>query len=198
MSIKNDKYIVFTPKENIKDVGFIFYPGGLVEAEAYAPIMKNIAEQGYTAIIAPMPINLAVLSPNKAEDIIDKYSDINAWVLGGHSLGGVMACRYAAKNEKVKGVVLYASYPQGDELKNTDIKVLSLWGSEDKIANIEKILAGKNKMNSDAEFIEITGGNHSHFGDYGEQKGDGESTITSVEQWNTASEYTINFLKEFN
>lgn len=198
VEVENDKYIVFTPKENMKEIGFIFYPGGLVEAEAYSPIMKRIAEKGYKVVIVPMPINLAVLNPDKAESVIKKYEDINNWVIGGHSLGGVMACRYAAEENKIKGVVLYASYPQGDELKNTDINVLSLWGSEDKIASIEKIKDGKNKVNSYAEFIEIKGGNHGHFGDYGEQKGDGESTITSEEQWDKAAKYTVDFLQRFN
>lgn len=198
VQVEDGKYIVFTPKENIKKTGFIFYPGGLVEPEAYAPIMKRIADQGYKVVIVPMPMNLAVLNGDKAEDIIEKYDDIDNWIIGGHSLGGVMACRYAAKDDKVKGVVLYASYPQGDELMNTDIKVLSLWGSEDKVASIEKIKDGKNKVNPDAEFIEIKGGNHGHFGDYGEQKGDGESTITSEEQWNETAEYTVEFLQKFD
>ena len=110
-----------------------------------------------------------------------------------------MACKYAAENPKdIKGVVLYASYPQNDELKNTDIRVLSLWGSEDKVAKIDKILDAKNKVNSDSTFIEIVGGNHGHFGDYGEQKGDGESTINPEKQWDEASQYTVAFLESFN
>ena len=160
--------------------------------------MKKISEAGYKVIIVPMPLNLAVLNSDKAKKVINNYPEIDKWVIGGHSLGGVMACKYAPENDKVKGVVLYASYPQGHELKNTDIKVLSLWGSEDKVASMEKIKDGKNKMNSDAEFIEINGGNHSHFGDYGEQKGDGTSTITSQEQWNETAKYTIDFLDNIN
>ena len=196
--VENDKYIVFMPKESEKETGFIFYPGGLVAAEAYAPVMKRIAEAGYKVIIAPMPMNLAVLNSDKAEKVINNYPEIEKWAIGGHSLGGVMACKYAPKNDKVKGVVLYASYPQGDDLKNTDIKVLSLWGSEDKVASIEKIQDGKNKVNSDAEFIEIKGGNHGHFGDYGEQKGDGTSTITSKQQWDETAKYTTDFLDDIN
>lgn len=200
VTVTDDKYITFTPKENIHDTGFIFYPGGLVEAEAYAPIMNKIAQQGYQVIVVTMPMNLAVFGSGKAKDVIKDYPDIKNWVIGGHSLGGVMACKYAAKDpEDIKGVVLYASYPQDDALKYTDVKVLSLWGSEDKVADINKILDAKDKVNSDdAEFIEIVGGNHGHFGDYGEQKGDGESIITPQEQWDEASQYTVAFLESFN
>ncbi|MBE6062653.1 MAG: alpha/beta hydrolase [Clostridium butyricum] len=198
VEVEDSKYIVFTPKENIKETGFIFYPGGLVEAESYAPIMNKIAQQGYQVIIVPMPINLAVLNSDKAKNVIKEYPNINNWIIGGHSLGGVMACKYAAKHDNIKGIVLYASYPEDDQLKNTDVKVLSLWGSEDKIASIDKILDGKNKLNSSAEFIEIEGGNHGHFGDYGEQKGDGQSTITFKKQWDEAAKYTTDFLGTFN
>lgn len=198
VKVENGKYITFTPTEEVSDVGFIFYPGGLVEPESYAPIMNQIAEQGYKVIVVPMTMNLSILSGNKAESVIEENSEIEEWVIGGHSLGGVSACSYAVKDEKIKGVVLYASYPQDDALKNTDIKVLSLWGSEDGVADLDKVKAAKDNVNSDSEFIEIEGGNHGHFGDYGEQKGDGQSTITSEEQWNKAVEYTVEFLKSFN
>ncbi|NME84260.1 alpha/beta fold hydrolase [Clostridium sp. SM-530-WT-3G] len=199
ITVTDDKYITFTPKENVNDTGFIFYPGGLVEPEAYAPIMNKISQQGYQVIVVPMPMNLAIFDSNKAKDVIKDYPNIKNWVIGGHSLGGVMACKYAAKNpDTIKGVVLYASYPQNDELKDTDIRVLSLWGSEDRVAKIDKILDAKNQVNSDSEFIEIIGGNHDHFGDYGEQKGDGESIITPQEQWDEVAQYTVAFLESFN
>ena len=59
-----------------------------------------------------MNFNLAILSPNRADSIINNYKDIDTWVIGGHSLGGVMASNYALKNDKIKGLVLLASYPQ--------------------------------------------------------------------------------------
>ena len=144
-------------------------------------------------------MNLSVLGgKNKAENVIENNPDINNWVIGGHSLGGVSACSFAPKNNKIKGVVLYASYPQGDELKNTDLRVLSLWGSEDIVAVLQKVIVAKEKVGSNSEFIEIEGGNHGHFGDYGEQKGDGESTISAEDQWNKTADYTIDFLNQIN
>src|SRR5690554_6782989 len=111
VKVENNGDILFEPVSNVKDIGFIFYPGAKVEATAYAPIAKEIASNGYTVIIAQMNFNLAILSPNKADQIISDHKDIDTWVIGGHSLGGVMASDYALKNDKVKGLVLLASYP---------------------------------------------------------------------------------------
>ena len=94
------------------DRGFIFYPGGLVDAAAYTPLMKAIADQGITAIITPMPLDLAVFSINQANDVIAAFPEIKTWIIGGHSLGGSMAAQYVKDNPtKVQGVVFMAAYP---------------------------------------------------------------------------------------
>lgn len=150
---------------------------------------------GYTVVIAKMKFNLAILSPNKADKIISENNEINNWVIGGHSLGGVMASDYALKNDKIKGLVLLASYPQSKEsFIDKDIKVLSLWGENDKVADLNKVKNSKNVMPIGSEFQEIQGGNHGGFGDYGYQKGDGEASITNEDQMSITSEYIIKFL----
>ena len=195
VEVQENKDIVFKPVSNDKKIGFIFYPGAKVEASSYAPIAKEIASNGYTVVIAKMKFNLAILSPNKADSIISDYKDINTWTIGGHSLGGVMASNYVLKNNNIKGLVLIASYPQSKtDLSSSGIKVLSLWGSNDKVADLNKVKAAKNLMPNDAEFIEIKGGNHGGFGDYGHQTGDGESSITNKQQMMDTSKYIINFL----
>lgn len=189
--------ILFAPVSNKKNIGFIFYPGGKVEASGYAPIAKEIASKGYTVVIAEMNFNLAVLSPNKADSIINKYKEVDTWVIGGHSLGGVMAASYAYEHNEIKGLVLLASYPQSSkDFSKSDVKVLSLWGSNDKVADLNKVKEAKKLMPSDAEFIELKGGNHGGFGDYGHQKGDGDATITNEEQMREASEYIIKLLEK--
>ncbi|WP_061996084.1 alpha/beta family hydrolase [Clostridium sp. ATCC 25772] len=199
VQVEKDGDILFKPVANGKDIGFIFYPGAKVEMSAYAPIAKEIASNGYTVVIAKMRFNLAILSPNRADDIINKYNDIHNWVIGGHSLGGVMASDYALKNDSIKGLVLLASYPQDKkDFRNSNIKTLSLWGSNDKVANLNKVKEAKNVMPSNSEFIEIKGGNHGGFGDYGHQSGDGEATITNKEQMNYTSKCIIKLLDSMN
>ncbi|MDO5292966.1 MAG: alpha/beta hydrolase [bacterium] len=193
--VTQNDYIEFMPTET-PTKGFIFYPGGLVEPEAYAPLCMKIAEQGYLVVIAPMTCNLAILSPDKAEDIQQKYEYIKTWAIGGHSLGGVMASKYASTHKSISGVVLYASYPQSDELKDIDIKVLSLYGSLDGVAKLSKVKEAT--LSKDSKLQEITGGNHSYFGSYGLQEGDHEASITSEEQQKQAAESTIEFLSTLN
>ena len=106
-----DGNITFTPKGKEATKGFILYPGAKVDAKAYAPLCRAIAENGYEVIILDMPLNFAMLAPNKAEKVIKEHDHIKSWVVGGHSLGGVVASRFAAKNKNVDGVVLLASYP---------------------------------------------------------------------------------------
>ena len=199
VKVEENGDILFEPISNTKNIGFIFYPGAKVEAIAYAAMAKEIASNGYTVIIAKMDFNLAILSPNRANHIIDNHKDIDSWVIGGHSLGGVIAADYALEHEEIKGLVLLASYPQSKtNLSNTPIKVLSLWGNNDQVADLNKVKEAKNVMPSDAKFIEITGGNHGGFGDYGHQKGDGESSITNKQQMMDTSTYIIETLDSLN
>lgn len=194
IKVSNDKFISFTP-QNIKvNKGFIFYPGGGVSPEAYAPICRDIAQQGYEVIIAKMPLNLAVLSPNKADKIIQDYDNIDTWVIGGHSLGGVMASKYASTHDNIKGVAFYASYPSGDELKDSNLDVISVYGDKDGVVNQENLIESKDNLPENTEFIEIDGGNHSQFGDYGLQDGDNKATVDEKRQFSITADYTVELL----
>ena len=135
-----DGCIVFSPDE--AKAGLIFYPGGKVEYTAYAPLMEDLAEEGVLCVLLKMPLNLAVLTPNAAEGVRDGYPDVPVWAVGGHSLGGVMAARYAANHpEDVDAVVLLASYSTSD-LTQSGVKVLSLYGTEDGVLQWDKCRAG--------------------------------------------------------
>lgn len=192
--VEQNDYIVFTPKDTKVTKGFIFYPGAKVEPMSYAPLCRQIAEEGYLVVIVPMPLNFAIFNPDEGEAVINLYKDIDTWAIGGHSLGGVMASSLAAKEDKIKAVALYASYPQGDELEFTDKKVISIYGSNDGVAKIENV---KNAKLPEGSIIhEIDGGNHAGFGDYGDQSGDNEATITNEEQMKIAADFTVKLLKE--
>lgn len=196
VEVKIDKFISFTPKNIEATKGFIFYPGAKVEPESYAPLCRKIAEQGYEVVIVNMPMNLAILSYNRGEKVIDEYSNIKSWVVGGHSLGGTMAAKFASENTSVDGVVLLSSYPIGDELKNMGKEVLSIWGSKDGIVNFEKLIKSKEKLPENTTYVEIEGANHSQFGDYGDQKGDDVPIINREKQIDIASKDIIKFISE--
>lgn len=164
-----------------EDNALIFYPGAKVEDLAYADLLKRIAAEGVDCYLVNMPCNLAFFGINKANDIIDAYS-YEHWYLAGHSLGGAMAASYAANNsDKLDGLIFLAAYSTND-LSDSDLKILSIYGSEDKVVKMEKIEQGRELMPSDYEEVQIDGGNHAGFGDYGEQSGDGTATISDDEQ----------------
>ena len=175
--------ITFDTPERVVSTGVIFYPGGGVDYRAYAPVLRQIAGQGYRVVATKMPLNLAVLKPNAANRVIKEHTDITHWVLAGHSLGGVMAASYVAKHPDIDGLVLLASYPANDALKDSALPVLSISASFDGLATPETINASRAKLPADTVFVEIDGGNHAQFGSYGFQKGDSPAIITPQEQW---------------
>jgi hypothetical protein len=175
-----DGRIAFEPKGATK--GFIFYPGGKVEYTAYIPLMKACAEEGILCVLVEMPFNLAVLDINAADGIQKEYPEIEEWYIGGHSLGGSMAASYLANHiEDYEGLILLGSYSTAD-ISDTDINVLSVFGSEDKVMNREKYEDNKSNLPSDFTEFVIDGGCHAYFGMYGPQDGDGTATITNEEQ----------------
>jgi uncharacterized membrane protein len=43
VEVSKDKYIAFAPRDKAPDTALIFYPGGKVSPEAYAPLCSKIA-----------------------------------------------------------------------------------------------------------------------------------------------------------
>lgn len=84
VTVQEDR-MVFQP-EGTPSAGLIFYPGGQVEPEAYAPLMDALSKEGVLCVLLRMPLNLAVLSPDQAEGVQQDFPEISRWYIGGHSL----------------------------------------------------------------------------------------------------------------
>lgn len=194
--------IVFTPLNNTPTIGYIYYPGGQVEPESFAYAGRKIAESGIMVVIQKMPFNLAIFGKDKALSVINNYPDIEKWYIGGFSLGGVSASMLASSHpEKFDGVVLYASYTtKSYSLKDSGLKVLSLSGSNDGLASVEKIDNAKQYLpESTTTYIQIPGGNHTQMAMYGNgalQKGDNEAKISRIKQQELLINETINFISQ--
>ncbi|MBN2107424.1 MAG: alpha/beta hydrolase [Deltaproteobacteria bacterium] len=145
--------------------GLILYPGGLIDARAYAPLMQAIAAEGYLAIAVAMPLDLAVLGYKRAAAVVKQFPEIEKWVLGGHSLGGVMACRYARSNAaQISGLILLASYPSRRfRVDAMTLQAASVFASRDGLTTLSDIEASKQHLPEGTQFFEIQGGNHSQF-----------------------------------
>lgn len=189
--------IVFTPVNAKVDTALIIYPGGKVAPEAYAPIAKAIAEKGIKTIIVKMPFNLALFGINKADKVIEQNADIDKWYISGHSLGGVMAARYANNHQdSVDGLILWASYPEESiDLSDAAMPVMSIYGTNDGLTLPGKISDTSNLLPESVQWVSIQGANHSQFGWYGSQKGDGKADITREDQQQEIVEATLELIK---
>lgn len=172
------------------EYGIVFYPGGKVAPEAYVPLAAKLAQRGVFCVIPKMPFNLAVFNINAADSVIDAYSDVAHWWVGGHSLGGAMAASYAASNaSKVEGVALLAAY-SSDDLTALGLKVEVVYGSNDGVVNRDKLGSCIAQLSA-GSVLEIAGGNHAGFGDYGAQSGDNEATISADDQQEQAADAVV-------
>ena len=190
---ETDSYTAFIPNDKAT-AGFIFYPGGKVDDKAYHPLLQTLAEYGIFTAVAKMPFRLAVFGVNTADKIREDYPEIEEWYIGGHSLGGSMAASHLAKHESdYRGIVLLGSYSTKD-ISGTDISALSIYGSNDEVLNEKKYEKNRKNLPTDLSELVIDGGNHAYFGAYGEQKGDGEATVTNAEQIYVTSSHIYLFI----
>ena len=176
----SDGDVVFSPDD--PKAGIVFYPGGKVQPEAYAPLLRDLAEEGFLCVLVPMPFNLAVFNVNGADGIQAQFPAIDEWILMGHSLGGAMAAAYADGHDgEWDGLVLLGSYSTSD-LSDNAIETLTIYGSEDSVMNRESYANDAPNLGPDAREYVLDGGNHAQFGSYGDQAGDGDATLTPEEQ----------------
>lgn len=167
-----DDYLTY---ENNRKIGFIFYPGGKVDSSAYS----YLSELDANVYIAKFPFELAMFKYKVADQIIDENPQIEKWYIGGHSLGGVFANRYAVTtSNKIAGLVFLGSYPAaGDQ---SDIPGIAIFGKQDDVVGNYEL---KQDLFTDAQtVIEIPNANHSGFGNYGQQKGDSVLSSTQIEK----------------
>ena len=184
-------FTAYAPDGEIK-AGLVFYPGAKIEYISYAPLLEECAEQGILCVVVEMPCNLAFLGINRAMKAIELYPEIDTWYIGGHSLGGTMAASCASVHSDIfEGVVLLGSYSTANI---SSIPTVSIFGSQDKVLNLDKYQKNKSNLPEDYSEVVIEGGNHAYFGMYGEQRGDGDATITNLEQIKITASHIINFI----
>jgi hypothetical protein len=221
------KFIGFEPVTNISPahaaslknknhgVGIILYPGFCVAAEAYAPLARSVADLGYHAAVTVPPLELSLTDVDLADHVVQHWGDqVHTWIIGGHSMGGVIAAAYARdqfqnhnKTTKIKGLILFASYLSSvfgfsaDDLQR-DGQVLataSCYGTLDGLATPEKIKQNQQQLPSSTLYIRIDGGNHSQFY-YGTklQKHDNPAAITREKQQEIAKQALLDFLHQIS
>lgn len=161
------------------DSAIIFYPGAKIEYTSYLPLLIEIAHDGMDCYLVEMPFNLAFFGQDKANEIIED-SNYSHYFLAGHSLGGAMAASYINATNNTDGLILLGSYSTSEIEK----PVLSIYGSEDKVLNMESYNESKNLYSDYFHEYIISGANHAQFANFGQMPNDGEAKITSQNQQN--------------
>ncbi len=197
VTVKNtDQWIEFAPAKSSK-VGIIFYQGARVKPEAYSLLAQSLAKAGHPVYIVKMPFNFAFFKPDAAQAILDNHPD-QKFIIGGHSLGGVFAARYAAEHiDRMAGVFFLASYPDSKgSLGNSGLPVMSISASNDGVLQRDKYEVARTMLPADTVYYSIKGGDHAQFGSYGEQKGDKPAQITEQEQRNQTVNALVSWMKD--
>lgn len=196
--VKKNQYYRFEAKGE-EEATLLFYTGALVEPQAYVGIAQGLAQKGITTYVIESSLNLPIFEMGTMESIV-KDEKLDKVYVAGHSLGGVVASLDAVKLQKenhLAGVILLASYlDKSVDFSSSHIPVLSIVASNDKILNWEKYEASKARLPKSSEELMIEGGNHSGFGMYGEQKGDGKASISNKEQQQKVIEKLTEFMKK--
>ncbi|GAB3537997.1 alpha/beta hydrolase [Arthrobacter tecti] len=186
--------ITLTPP-NGTSRGLAFYPGARVEALAYVPLLSQVALDGTTVVILKEPLGISLLLSGQAGEALEDHPDITTWAVGGHSLGGVSAAMFAAEDNRVEALLFWASYPLED-LSGSQLDALSISGSEDGLTTPADVDASRELLPDNVAFLEIDGGVHAFFGDYGPQPGDGKPTAERATVQDRIISSTVDFLND--
>ena len=193
--VDNPTAIELRPAAITTTVGLVFSPGARVDPRAYLELLRPVAAAGFLVVILKEPYGLAIIQPGQSAGPIADHPEIHTWAVGGHSLGGTAAALFAGDNlATVNGLLLWASYPSND-LSAADLQVSSIYGTNDLLATPSDIAESKHNLPPATVFVEITGGVHAYFADYGEQPGDGQPSIDRNSASAQISAATVVFLQ---
>lgn len=181
--IETEQYYAFKPKEYT--TGIIFCGKSDVAILAYEELANKLAKEGYIVFLLKSNKNINI----SAKTIQEEFANVVDWYIGGHSSGGIAAAKYLENNHiKYQGLFLLAAFSNVD-LSNIDIKILTVYGDEDKV--LKKEHYEEKLPNLGKQYLEfvIEGGNHSFFGNYGLDENDEAGSISYEEQMDITVEH---------
>jgi hypothetical protein len=193
VAVTTEDWLVFSPRDRRPKLGLVFYPGAHCDVRGYAPALRAIAEQGYLVIAVPMPLYLAFLAPERANEVIAAYDNLDQWVIAGHSLGGAMAARYVYRHpDAIQGLIIWDSYP-ADSLLQYDKPVWLVHRSGEDGKPPLMYEEALKRFPTHTQYVPIRGGNHMNFGDFivGPAQNTQDASIRPVEQQAQVAEATL-------
>ena len=184
-------------------VGLLFFPGGLVDPAAYAPLARAAAAGGFEAAIVELPRRGAFGGADepalyvRAREVMRAPRGPARWVVAGHSRGAVVASRLASEGAPgLAGLVLIGTtHPRDVDLSALGAPVTKVVGTRDGLARPAAVEANAHLLPEATRWVRIVGGNHSQFGWYGFQPGDRFATISAERQRSITIEAVLDALR---
>lgn len=189
--VRGVETINFRPRpDDPKQTGLIFFPGGLVSPQAYAPMARRLAEEGHHVVIVRLPYRLAPTQAYRRFVFETARQTLTAparpWVIGGHSRGGKLAAEFVSEHPAdVAGLALVGTtHPREIDLSGLPLcmPVVKIYATRDGIARPEDMDQYRANLPPHTGYLEIDGGNHTQFGYYRFQLLDKRPSIDREEQ----------------
>ena len=200
VTVEDGKFLVFRPAGDTPTTGVIFYPGAACDAHGYAPVLRRVAERGYLVVSVPMPLDMAIFAPNRADDVRAAFPEVKRWVIAGHSMGGAMAAHYAHKHpDDLAGLLLWDSRPaESDTLVDLKYPVWHIHRATADGRPPEKLERYRNLFPATSTWVPVRGGIHMYYGSFvgGGYKEQWAPTISREAQQDMAVTGTLNALLE--
>ncbi len=173
----------------------IFFQGGLVDPNAYAPLCRSIAEAGFSCHIVKMNWRMPIWGYERINDLFDLETGM--YVLAGHSQGAKMAAQFVHENpDLLKGLILMGtSHPRDFDMSQQSIPTLKLYAEHDGLASVPEVMENQHLLPQEASLVLIEGGNHSQFGYMGHLLMDSRTDISVQAQHDQMMTHIIPFLK---
>lgn len=188
--VQDTPHALFLLPRRPERAGLAFLCGSGVAAEAYVPMLRPLAEAGYPVVIVRLPWRFAPLKGHEQQAIswarqaMDSRSEVVRWVLAGHSLGAALALQTIRDRSGATAslVLIGTAQPRFEDLSELELPVTKVYASLDGVVPKAEVLENKDLLPETTQWVEIAGGNHSQFGNYGQQLGDGTATLSREEQ----------------
>lgn len=162
----------------------VFVQGGLVDVDRYRWLYTHLASRGYAVVAPHHALDLAIFEIGNAAAAYAGARgdpDLGPWigdsvVVGGHSLGGVVAVKNWLADDAFSAVLLLASFPAaGDDPEDrAGSPVLSIGGANDEKALPVDVQAGFERFEAPRYLAVVDDLNH-----YGWTDGASEAELAS-------------------
>ncbi|GAQ86509.1 hypothetical protein KFL_002930060 [Klebsormidium nitens] len=202
-------WYVFSPPANVTRGGYIFLPGGAVDARAYFPVAFNIAAQGWLCVIIQQTGRVAgVFNSTDPTAVVYSTNPVfasvpkNKWAIGGHSAGGQGAAAYVAANPtRVFALVMLAGGIAPANLSTNPTPVVNIVGTLDRVSGpglsylrYQALVNPYGNPNVTLPLVPLAGGNHYQMGDYGYQYFDDIAVVSQDQQQASAAQLVVTYL----